>query len=282
MLKVTNLVKRYPAFLLDNVSFEVPSGYITGFVGANGAGKSTTLKSVMNIVFPDSGEVEIFGKDMKTHETEIKQKIGFLMGAVNSYPLVKVEKYVDVTSSFYKEWRQDVCDGYLKKFGIDKNKKIKELSQGMKVKLGLAIALSHEADLFILDEPTSGLDPVARDEILEILSDIVSSGDKSVLFSTHITSDLEKCADYILFIKDGKIVENDTKDGLLDSYAIIRGGADELTEDIIKKSVGVKKNKYNFSALISRDKIADVEGFSVDRPTLEDISVYYGRGNGNV
>lgn len=282
MLKVTNLVKRYPAFLLDNVSFEVPSGYITGFVGANGAGKSTTLKSVMNIVFPDSGEVEIFGKDMKTHETEIKQKIGFLMGAVNSYPLVKVEKYVDVTSSFYKEWRQDVCDGYLKKFGIDKNKKIKELSQGMKVKLGLAIALSHEADLFILDEPTSGLDPVARDEILEILSDIVSSGDKSVLFSTHITSDLEKCADYILFIKDGKIVENDTKDGLLDSYAIICGGADELTEDIIKKSVGVKKNKYNFSALISRDKIADVEGFSVDRPTLEDISVYYGRGNGNV
>ncbi|MGN1042679.1 MAG: ABC transporter ATP-binding protein [Christensenellales bacterium] len=282
MLKVTNLVKRYPAFLLDNVSFEVPSGYITGFIGANGAGKSTTLKSVMNIVFPDSGEVEIFGKNMKTHETEIKQKIGFLMGAVNSYQLVKVEKYVDVTSSFYKEWRQDVCDGYLKKFGIDKNKKIKELSQGMKVKLGLAIALSHEADLFILDEPTSGLDPVARDEILEILSDIVSSGDKSVLFSTHITSDLEKCADYILFIKDGKIVENDTKDGLLDSYAIIRGGVDELTEDIIKKSVGVKKNKYNFSALISKEKLAGVEGFSVDRPTLEDISVYYGRGNGNV
>ncbi len=149
MLKVEGLTKVYPKFKLDGVSFELPSGYIMGFIGANGAGKSTTLKSIMNIVCPDDGTVEIFGKDMKTKETEIKQETGFLMGAVNCYQLVKISKFLDVTKSFYNEWQDDECEKYLKKFDIDKEKRIKELSQGMKVKLGLAVALSHKAKLFI-------------------------------------------------------------------------------------------------------------------------------------
>lgn len=281
MLKVENLTKVYPKFKLDNVSFELPSGYITGFIGANGAGKSTTLKSIMNIVCPDDGTVEIFGKDMKTKETEIKQEIGFLMGAVNCYPLVKISKFLDVTKSFYNEWQDEECEKYLKKFDINKEKRIKELSQGMKVKLGLAVALSHKARLFILDEPTSGLDPVARDEILDIFCDLVSDGDKSVLFSTHITSDLEKCADYILFIKNGLIVANDTKDGLLDSYVILRGGADEA-EKVAGRAIGMKRNGYNFSALIRTCDLVDGDkDFTTDRPTLEDITVYYGRAEDN-
>ena len=281
LLKVEGLTKVYPKFKLDGVSFELPSGYIMGFIGANGAGKSTTLKSIMNIVCPDDGTVEIFGKDMKTKETEIKQEIGFLMGAVNCYPLVKISKFLDVTKSFYDEWQDEECEKYLKKFDIDKEKRIKELSQGMKVKLGLAVALSHKAKLFILDEPTSGLDPVARDEILDILCDLVADGDKSVLFSTHITSDLEKCADYILFIKNGLIVANDTKDGLLDGYVILRGGADEA-EKVADRAIGTKRNRYNFSALVRTcDLIDDDKNFTTDRPTLEDIMVYYGRAEDN-
>jgi len=278
MLKVEGLTKTYPSFKLDNVSFNLPAGYIMGFIGANGAGKTTTLKSIMNIVYPDSGSVEIFGLDMKTAETEIKQKIGYLLGAVNSYINTKVGKYLKITSSFYDGWEEDTCEKYLEKFNIDRNKRIKELSQGMRVKLGLTVAFSHGADLFILDEPTSGLDPVARDEILDILSDIVSNGDKSVLFSTHITSDLEKVADYILFIHNGIIVAEDTKDGILDSHILVHGNLSDA-EKIKKRCIGIKTNSLGFTALVKRENFRDGESeFTTERPTLDDIMVYYERG----
>lgn len=281
MLQVKNLTKRYPGFVLDDVSFELPEGYIMGFIGANGAGKTTTLKGIMNIIVPDKGEVNIFGKDMKIAETEIKQDIGFLMGAINCYPPVKVSRFLSVSSRFYESWQQETCEKYLKKFNIDKNKRIKELSQGMKVKLGLAVALSHDAKLFILDEPTSGLDPVARDEILDILIELVADGKKSVLFSTHITADLEKCADYILFLKEGKVVANDEKDRLLDSYVVVRGDLENM-DKVRQKAVGLKHNAFGFSALM---KTSDTEGqnfdFAADRPTIDDIMVYFGREDKN-
>ncbi len=278
MLKVEGLTKTYPSFKLDSVSFHLPAGYIMGFIGANGAGKTTTLKSIMNIVYPDSGSVEIFGRDMKTAETENKQKIGFLLGAVNSYINTKVGKYLKITSTFYDDWQEEICEKYLEKFNIDRDKTIKELSQGMRVKLGLTVALSHGADLFILDEPTSGLDPVARDEILDILSDIVSNGDKSVLFSTHITSDLEKVADYILYIHNGIIVAQDTKDGILDSHILVHGDLSDA-ERIKKICVGIKINSLGFTALIKKENFRDGEGnFTTERPALDDIMVYYERG----
>lgn len=274
MLRVEKLVKTYPTFRLNEVSFELPTGYIMGFIGANGAGKSTTLKSIMNLVCADSGRVEIFGKDMKKYETEIKQDIGFLMGAVDCYKYVKVDKYLKVSSQFYKNWDENTCEKYLKRFCLDKNKRIRELSQGMKVKLGLVVALSHRAKLYILDEPTSGLDPIAREEILDILSDIVAEGERSVLFSTHIISDLEKIADYILFIKDGSIVANDTKDNLSDSFYIVQGSKEE-EEDILPMAIGIKKNSFGFSALVKKEDLHGREGI---RPTLEDIMVYFERG----
>lgn len=281
MLQVKGLTKTYPSFKLDNVSFNVPSGYITGFIGANGAGKTTTLKSIMNIVCPDSGEVKIFGKSMETDEKAIKQNIGYLSGAINTYPQVKVSKYLKTTSSFYDNWQESVCEDYLKKFNIDTHKRLKELSQGMKVKLGLAIALSHGASLFILDEPTAGLDPVAREEILDIFSDLVNDGDKCILFSTHITSDLEKVADYILFIKEGIIVAHDTKDGLLDNYRVISGSLEHI-DKIASVCIGLKKNRFGFSALV---KLCDCkylgQEYTQERPTLEDIMVYFERGSKN-
>ncbi len=273
MLRVKGLTKVYEKFTLKDVSFSLEPGYIMGFIGANGAGKSTTLKGIMNIIKTD-GEVEIFGKDMKTHEIEIKKEIGFLLGAVNQYPLLKVKKYLDTTASFYDNWDEVACKEYLDRFSIDGNKRIKDLSQGMKVKLGLTVALSHNAKLFLLDEPTSGLDPLARDEILDILVSLVSDGERSVLFSTHITSDLEKIADYILFIKNGLIVANDTKDALLDNYLVVHGSVEQYG-DIADKCIGSKVNKFSFSALMKAED--RVDGYEYERPSLEDITVYYGR-----
>lgn len=281
MFKVENLCKRYDGFELKNVSFELPRGYIIGFIGANGAGKTTTLKSMLNIVRPDGGSVTAFGMDMKEHEAEIKQKIGFASGGFECYPYEKAGKIADEYSRFFAEWDWDVYRGYLKKFGLDDKKKVREFSAGMKVKFALTLALSHNAELLILDEPTSGLDPVARDELLDIFREVVSDGVKSILFSTHITSDLDKCADYIIFIRGGEIVAFDTTDGLLDSHALVRGGRDELTEQIKQSAAGVKINEFGFSALVKKSAGADLSGLMSERPNLEDIMVYYSRGGQN-
>ena len=223
MLKVEGLCKEYPSFRLQDVSFELPAGYIMGFIGENGAGKTTTIKAIMNMAAPDSGTVTVFGMDVKEHEKEIKQDIGLLMAGIDCYPMCRVEKFVRIVSTFFDNWDNVACENYLKRFSIDKHNRLTELSAGMKVKLHLAIALSHNAKLLILDEPTSGLDPVARDEVLDIMQELVSNGERSVIFSTHITSDLDKCADFILFIKNGLIVANDTKDCILLGHRVVTG-----------------------------------------------------------
>ncbi len=277
MLEVKNLCKSYGAFGIKDVSFEVKRGFITGFIGANGAGKTTTLKSMLNIVRPDSGSVTTFGMDIKEHETEIKSRLSFCSGAFDYYQYDRAGKVASFYSRFYDKWNDETYRGYLKKFHLDENKRIRDFSAGMRVKFSLALGLSHDAELLILDEPTSGLDPVARDELLDVFRRLIEDGEKSVLFSTHITSDLEKCADYILFIKDGQIVGDDTRDGLLDSHVLVAGGADELTDAIANNAVGVKKNAYSFTALIKRDKGLDLSGLTAERPNLEDLMVYYNR-----
>lgn len=205
VLKVTNLTKNYPKFSLQEVSFSVESGKIMGFIGRNGAGKTTALKSIMNMVHMSSGSVEFFGLDMTKNEMEIKQRIGYASGIVDYYKKKKIKKLLAITKRFYHQWNDELCNHYLEVFSLDTTKRPAELSEGMKVKLNLAIALSHNAELLILDEPTSGLDPISRSELLEIFKLLRKKG-VSILFSTHITSDLDQCADDITYIRDGKII----------------------------------------------------------------------------
>ena len=214
VLQVENLCKEYPKFKLQSVSFSIEKGSIMGFIGRNGAGKSTTIKSILNLVHPASGEIRFFGMDMAHHEGEIKQRIGFAGGAVDYYKKKKISAIVAVTKQFYDNWDDAAYEKYMKLFNIDEDKTPGELSEGMKVKLNLVLALSHGAELLILDEPTSGLDPVSREELLEVFEYLASKG-ISILFSTHITSDLDKCADQITYIKDGQIVASENKQAFL-------------------------------------------------------------------
>lgn len=277
MLEVKNLCKRYPAFELKNVSFSLPDGVIAGFIGQNGAGKTTTLKCIMRAVLPDSGEVLVNGKDMATHERENKQVISFTCGAFDYYRNCKLQKIVHTYSTFYDHWEENKFENYCEKFKLDLNKRVKELSAGMKVKFALALAMSHDAKIFIFDEPTSGLDPIARDELIDVFRDIVEDGDKSILFSTHITADLDKCADYVFFIKNGQIIVNSEKDALLESHVLIKGGLDQLTDDLRKRAIGVKTHSFGFTALIERTLLLPTEQFVTEKPTLDDVMVYYSK-----
>lgn len=217
VLQVRDLCKQYPSFLLDHVSFTLEKGRITGFIGRNGAGKTTTLKSLLNFVHPDTGDISVFGMNFCENELEIKHKIGFVAGGFSYYPRKKLKTIADVTKSFYSTWDERVYREYLHLFGLDENKTPSQLSDGMKVKFALLLALSHGAELLILDEPTSGLDPVSREELMEIFLDLKRMG-TTILFSTHITSDLDKCADNIIYIKSGKIVKSASLSEFTDYY----------------------------------------------------------------
>ena len=202
---VQNLVKRYPGFCLNEISFEIGKGKITGFIGRNGSGKTTTIKSMLNLVHPDSGEINYFGKPLIGNEVEIKNRIGYSTGTVNWYPRKSIREIAGIIRSFYNTWDDNTYREYLELFRLDENKTPMELSEGMKVKCNLLIALSHKAEVLILDEPTSGLDPFSRDELLELFSGLKKSG-VSVFFSTHIISDIERCADDIVYISEGRII----------------------------------------------------------------------------
>lgn len=216
--EINTVTKKYPSFVLDNVSFSLESGKITGFIGRNGAGKSTTIKAMLNMIHTEGGDISFFGMPLSAGEGEIKKRIGYSTGAVNWYPRKKIRDIVSVTKSFYDTWDEDEYRKYLTLFGIDENKTPRELSDGMKVKMNLLLALSHKAEVLILDEPTSSLDPFSRDEILEIFVKLKKEG-VSVFFSTHIISDLEKCADRIIYISNGRIAADNTKEEFISLYS---------------------------------------------------------------
>lgn len=205
LVEVQGLCKTYPAFQLRDACFSVEAGRITGFIGRNGAGKTTTIKSILNLVHPDQGEIRYFGLPLREHEAEIKQRVGYSTGTVNWYPRKKIRDIVDVVSRFYPSWDPAAYERFLRLFQIDPAKAPIQLSEGMKVKLNLLLALSHGAEVLILDEPTSGLDPFSRDELLDVFTELKRQG-VAVFFSTHIISDLEKCADDIVYIAGGRIV----------------------------------------------------------------------------
>ena len=276
ILKVKNLSKAYERFRLDNVSFTLEEGYIMGFIGSNGAGKTTTLKGILGMIQTESGQVEIFGKNFSENEIDIKQNLAFMMGSSDYYLRRKIKTITNVVKRFYTNWNNEAYERYMKKFKLDPEKKINELSQGMRVKYSITLALSHEARLIILDEPTSGLDPVARDQLLEIFQELIEEGDKSILFSTHITSDLEKCADYITFIQNGKIIESCAKDDLIDSYRLVNGSEEDLTE-MKNDLVSYKKNSFGFLGLIKSDKLEAYPAVNSEAPNLDDIMIYHAK-----
>ena len=273
ILEVRGLEKRYEKFTLDKVSFSLESGYIMGFIGRNGAGKSTTMKAMINLIGKDGGEVFIGGRPFLENETACKREIGFVLGEFDCYKKSTLKKIAAVTRRFYPEWDDEAYAGYLKRFDLDERKKIGELSAGMKVKFALALALSHKAKLLILDEPTSGLDPVSRDDLLDVFRGIIEDGEHSILFSTHIISDLEKCADYITYIKNGKILASSDVDSFRESYLLVSGEQEQF-ERLKGALVGFKKHAFGFTGLIRRedeDLFADCKKAPAD---LESIMIY--------
>jgi len=274
ILSVQNLNKKYAKFELKNISFSLEKGFIMGFIGRNGAGKTTTLKTMLNLVHRDSGSVSVMGKDYFSNELECKQKIGFMLGGIFYYPRHRLKTITGVVKRFYKEWDDAAYQGFLTRFGLDPDKKVEELSSGMKVKYALALALSHHAQLLILDEPTSGLDPVSRDDILELFQEIIEDGEKSILFSTQITSDLEKCADFITYIKKGEIVASREKDEFLNSYKIVQGKGEQLTEQLQRKLVGYKTNKFGFTGMLRTEDLAAAAGLETAPADIESIMIY--------
>lgn len=248
VLHVQGLCKRYPSFALEDVSFDLRPGAITGFIGRNGAGKSTTFKSLLNLAHPDAGEIRFFGLDFAGHEGEIKSRIGYVPGEFVYYLRKKLGTITEVTRHFYPNWDEAAYRRFLEHFALEEGKTVSQLSAGMKVKFALTLALSHRAELLLLDEPTSGLDPVSRSELTELLRRIAADGQRSVLFSTHITSDLEKCASHITFIKDGTIQHTGTLADFRQHYDYLRQPGQELTlEDII---VSVERRPLDENAIV--------------------------------
>ncbi|SNT03426.1 ABC-2 type transport system ATP-binding protein [Anaerovirgula multivorans] len=281
ILEVSNLSKEYKDFKLKNINFSLEKGYIMGFIGPNGAGKSTTIKLMMNLVNKDAGEIKVFGLDYLQDEKKIKSRIGFVYDESHYYEELTVEKNKKIIAPFYRHWDENTFQEYLNRFDIDPKKKVKQLSKGTKMKFSLAVALSHKADLIIMDEPTSGLDPIFRREILDILYSIIQDETKSIFFSTHITTDLDKVADYITFIDNGSIVFSKSKDEILDNYGLVKGGLDLLNDKTKDFFLGLRKNAFGFEGLagnIHEVRKAFNNNIIIEKPTLEDIMVYTVRG----
>lgn len=285
IVEIKNLSKNYKNFSLKNISFTLPCGYICGMIGPNGAGKTTIIKSIMNLIPRDGGTIDVFGMDNVINEVEIKARIGFVYDNPDFYQDSKLKTIKAIVAPFYKKWDEEKFAGFMDTFKLPLNQKFKTLSQGMKMKFWLSVALSHNADLILLDEPTSGLDPVFRREFLEILSEIIQDENKSVLFSTHITSDLERIADYITFIMNGELIFSKPKDEVLEEWGIIKGGNDIIDDKYKEIIKGYKKTNFGIEALTSDIKTARKFFNSTtvfEKASLEDIMFYMSRGVKNV
>jgi len=281
LLSVQNLCKNYDKFRLKDVSFSLDAGYIMGFIGPNGAGKTTTLKAMMGLVKKDGGRVFVMGRDFDEHEMDLKQHIGFSLGGVDYYAKIPLRRITSVVRRFYASWDDEAYRRYIRRFELDEDKRPTELSGGMRVKYALALALSHNARLLLLDEPTSGLDPVARDDLLELFQELIEDGERSILFSTHITSDLEKCADYITYIENGRIVESRARDELLAAYRVVKGTPEQYSA-VSPRLISAKNHAFGFTGLMRTEDVRPEDGLAAEAPALEDIMIYHARKeNGN-
>jgi ABC-2 type transport system ATP-binding protein len=277
-LEIKDVCKTFPGFTLTDISFTLPKGYIMGLVGPNGAGKTTTIQLILNMLEKDTGEILVFGNDNVNNENAIKQDIGVVFDNifyVDNWTIKDTKKAVSI---FYDNWKSNAFSEMVLRFHLPLDKKVGELSRGMQIKLMLACAFSHNAKLLILDEPTSGLDPVTRDEFLEILQDYIKDGERSVLFSTHITTDLERVADYITLINQGKLFYTGSMEGLLSNYRLIKGKPSDLTPSLEKSILGVRKTDMGFEGLIDAKEAARYKDCIIDVPSIDDIVIRASKG----
>ena len=284
VLEINNLRKTYKGFSLKDINIKLEQGYITGFIGANGAGKSTTIKSILNLINRDSGDVKIFNKDNKTNDKELKNKIGVVLDEGYFYEELTLKEMKNIIAPMYSNWDENQFNNYIRRFNLPIDRKISKLSKGMRMKYSIAIALSHNAELFIMDEPTSGLDPIVREELLEILSDIIQEENKTIFFSTHITSDLDKIADYLIIINDGKILLQGAKDEIIEGHRLVKGDKNLLTLENRKDFVAIKENSYGFEALTKEaSKLLRTYGdkLVMEKPNIEELMLYYIRSDKN-
>lgn len=274
-LEVKELTKVYPEFTLDKVSFCVPQGHISGLIGRNGAGKSTTIKGILRLIAAE-GDVAVFGKDNIKDEMTVKQMIGYVGGGFRYYPMNTLAAIRKAYEPFYPTWNQGKYEKFLAQFALSERKKVKELSEGMKVKFALALALSHGAKLLIMDEPTSGLDPLSREELCDIILQLVREEGVSVLFSTHITSDLMRIADDIVYISQGKLLAACPLKELLGKYRLAHFSS--LAEATAAKAIGVKAVKEGYEGLLARDMQISTN-VTVSDATIDNIIVHLEKAN---
>lgn len=279
LLKVENLTKRYTSFQLDHVSFSIPKGTIMGLIGENGAGKSTTINAILDLIHKDEGKVTFWGQELSSSK-QLKEDIGVVFGGINFYETLTPSKVGRISGAAYKQWDETIYQDFLKRFQLPADKEIKTFSKGMKMKLCIAVALSHKPKLLILDEATSGLDPVMRDDILDVFLEFVQNENHSILMSSHITTDLEKVADYITFIHQGKVLFCKTKDELRYHYGIIRCGAALFGQIDKAEILAYRKDDYQWNVLVA-DKEKAVKKYRnavVDNATIDDILLLYVKG----
>lgn len=280
-MQVENLTKQYPGFKLEHVSFSVPKGTIMGLIGENGAGKSTTINAILDLIQKDDGVVKFWGKELSSDPKNIKENIGVVFDGINFYETLTPTKIGKISAAAYRQWDETVYDSYLKKLQLPPQKEIKTFSKGMKMKLSIAVALSHKPRLLILDEATSGLDPVMRDDMLDLFLDFVQNENHSILMSSHISADLEKVADYVTFIHKGKVLFCKQKDELRYHYGIVRCGAAQF--DAIDKSevLAYRKRDYQWDVLVADKEKArrKYKESVVDDASIDDILLLYVKGD---
>lgn len=280
ILEITGLTKAYSGFSLSNVSFTLPEDCIAGFIGINGSGKTTTIRTILGLARKDAGAIKIFGKDFQGHEREIKNRIGVVLDEGGFYDELTIAEMKSIIAPAYSSWSDSDYNSYIERFALDPSQKIETLSKGMRMKFSLALALSHNADLLIMDEPTSGLDPLIRSQFLGIMANYMKQGGKGVFFSTHITSDLDKVADMIILINSGKIVLEQEKDALLDNYRVVKGDTKALRGGCKDLFLKIQATNYGFTGLTNN--LAEVKNrmndILVEKPSIEDIMLGYVEG----
>lgn len=272
-LEIKNLTKSYPGFVLDHVNIELPTGCVMGLIGENGAGKSTTIKLLLGLARRDEGEVKVLGEAMTTENRKLKEHIGVVMDECNFPDCMRLKEIHKMMRQCYKTWDQGRFENLQKKFNLPSDKQVKDFSRGMKMKLSIAVALSHDSKLLILDEATSGLDPIVRDEILDIFLDFMQDESHSILISSHILSDLEKICDYITFLHKGKVVFSEEKEALQEKYVIVKCSEQDFSALDPKAIIGVRKNSFGVEALALRGRIPG--SFLQEHASIEDIMLYH-------
>ncbi len=279
VLELKDVTKDYGDFKLDNASFVVPMGSICGFIGQNGAGKTTTIHSILDIINIDSGEITVFGKNMKDEGVAIKEKIGVVYDEMGFHDFLTGKQINTMMKNIYKNWNEEQYFDYLKQFGLPTKKACGKFSRGMRMKLQIAVAFSHGAELLIMDEPTSGLDPIVRNEILQIFQEFVMEENHTILLSSHITGDLERIADEVVFINAGKIILAGNKDEILEKHHLVKCKKEEISnidsEDIISSRKGMFQQEVMVRDSEGTSCVKKYAGFATEKPTLEEIMIFY-------